>query len=78
MIIILGTVWGFVPKKPDPSPFAVQVQTIDNDKVDCKFPGEIWGQIRNQRGLHLEIPTRFLSGKSIEVGHDLFPPKYYM
>ena len=36
MMIILSTVWGFVPKKPDPSgfPFAVQLQTVEVDKVD--------------------------------------------
>ena len=46
MMIILGTVWGFVPKKSDSVPFAVQLQTIEDDKVEQEFSGEIWGQIR--------------------------------
>ena len=43
MMIVLSTVWSFVPKKPDPFPFAVQLRTIETDKVDSdqEFSGEI-------------------------------------
>ena len=41
MMMFLGTVWSFVPKKPDPFPFAVQLRTIEVDKVDQEFSAEI-------------------------------------
>ena len=41
MMIVLGTVWSLVPKKPDDFPFAVQLRTIEVDKVDREYPAEI-------------------------------------
>ena len=50
MMIILGTVWSFVPKKSDSFPFAVQLQTIEVDKVDQEFSGEIWSLGTSEEG----------------------------